>query len=489
MTKSSTRSLLALSSTSVNPLSILDEITPEEVLQKRTIGRLLDILNGLVISTPLPSSENFVVVTPKSVNKPSTSNYPLSSTFTSTIFNEINSEVPSTISLPSTALSSDSTSSDLFSTTAQSISTSENANAYSTSTNLFSTTAQAISTSENANVSSTDISSLAALTSTDLPTSVAPPFEEQSTVLTTEAISDSVTSTVVTEDVSMSQEQSSTLIPVNDLNLDETLLTSTTTIEPQTVPSTSSFPSTSEVGVKSTDGINFFTSLSTLPTLDKFEVSPGSVSVFSANDLSNSITPDDNFSTTTIINIAGRSNFDNTATTQSTTTEVETTTLEVTTEAALRDNSGAMESSTPVTVNSTQANGRSGKLLNVVEDSVQNSIDTSTPDYFIFAVLNNNTVLRKRPLVEANAPFLVIGVYPNNTVVKKYPNGTEVPMESVIRVRGFDTRQNPPPLPEITSNQVTSESGSSVDNKIVETVYFVCNFIWCWACLCFDRIT
>jgi hypothetical protein len=119
--------------------------------------------------------------------------------------------------------------------------------------------------------------------------------------------------------------------------------------------------------------------------------------------------------------------------------------------------------------------------LNIVQDPVQNSIETTTSrnkDYFIFAVLNNNTVLRKRPsrFPTKDTPFLIVGVYPNNTIVRKFPNGSFVPMEPVIRVSGFDTRENPPPLPEITSNQVTPDQGSRPENKNLQTVFIVNNY-------------
>ncbi|XP_066245642.1 mucin-2-like isoform X4 [Euwallacea similis] len=54
-------------STSVNPLSVLDQIGENQVIEQKTIGKLLDILNGLV-STPSSSEapDNLVVVTPKS---------------------------------------------------------------------------------------------------------------------------------------------------------------------------------------------------------------------------------------------------------------------------------------------------------------------------------------------------------------------------------------------------------------------------------------
>ncbi|XP_068627897.1 serine-rich adhesin for platelets-like [Battus philenor] len=54
-------------------------------------------------------------------------------------------------------------------------------------------------------------------------------------------------------------------------------------------------------------------------------------------------------------------------------------------------------------------------------------------DYVIFGILPNNTVVRKDPndnLLEAiteASPYIVYGVLPNNTVIRKFPNGTRVP--------------------------------------------------------------
>ncbi|KAJ3631030.1 hypothetical protein MTP99_012186 [Tenebrio molitor] len=173
------------------------------------------------------------------------------------------------------------------------------------------------------------------------------------------------------------------------------------------------------------------------------------------------------------------------------TTPAATTTLAPTTTAANNttqditsneiDTTGSPEKSNQTSTVSSSTNtpprssGRSGRLLNIVQDPVQNSIETTTSrnkDYFIFAVLNNNTVLRKRPsrFPTKDTPFLIVGVYPNNTIVRKFPNGSFVPMEPVIRVSGFDTRENPPPLPEITSNQVTPDQGSRPENKNLQTV-------------------
>lgn len=124
--------------------------------------------------------------------------------------------------------------------------------------------------------------------------------------------------------------------------------------------------------------------------------------------------------------------------------------------------------------------GRDGRLLRFEASPIKNDIsdseETRTKDYYIFAVLQNNTILRKRPsrFPNKDTPFLIYGVLPNNTVVMKFPNGTIVPMEPVIQVVGFDTRDNPPPPPELISNQVQDNQPES--NK-VSTVLNVNNYL------------
>ncbi|KAF5292510.1 hypothetical protein FQR65_LT01655 [Abscondita terminalis] len=64
------------------------------------------------------------------------------------------------------------------------------------------------------------------------------------------------------------------------------------------------------------------------------------------------------------------------------------------------------------------------------------------PDFFVFGVLPNGTIVRKRPLIIN--PAIVIGVLPNDTLIQKFPNGSILPLptETVIQVNGFDTREN-----------------------------------------------
>lgn len=81
-------------------------------------------------------------------------------------------------------------------------------------------------------------------------------------------------------------------------------------------------------------------------------------------------------------------------------------------------------------VNETKQN-----IVTGVKEQVTTAAQPSIPkkDYVIFGILPNNTVVRKDPnddiletLTEAS-PYIVYGVLPNNTVIRKFPNGTRVP--------------------------------------------------------------
>lgn len=529
-----TKSLTTLStlpaqfSTSLDPLSILDEITPEQALQKRTIGKLLDLLNGLLNTSPSP--QKLVVVTPKASGL-------LSSTQTSTRNPSISSNLQTTTAPTSTVVSSTTESPTTLSVTQKVSSEFFTSSPVDSdiASNTVSESDDKITTAESI------ISTFESIPSTFAPISTT---QESLSQVDIEARFGATSEAAVTI-------PSETSTPDNILTQNSIFSTSTDPITTDisnsqtTTVSSSTFPSTTEIGLKSsTDASSFFTLLSTLPNFQQFRVSPDSVSIFSANDLSNAITPDDQIST---ITIASRTNFDNAATTQNTittqsseftsytpttqnsfntetivtsqnsftteniaTTENGGSTEEtlVTTEAGTTksssddistnlssvsmDNRNVKLSNTNENSNPTKTSSsptiadRSGRLLDFVQDPVQNSIDISTPstttsttpDYYVFAVLNNNTILRKKPptIPNKDTPFVIVGIYPNNTIVRKFPNGTFVPMEEIIRVRGFDTRENPPPLPEITSNQVTNERGGPQDNSNVQTVFTVNNF-------------
>lgn len=81
-------------------------------------------------------------------------------------------------------------------------------------------------------------------------------------------------------------------------------------------------------------------------------------------------------------------------------------------------------------LNETKAND-----VNTISNEINVATTPSIPkkDYVIFGILPNNTVVRKDPnddpletLTEAS-PYIIYGVLPNNTIIRKFPNGTRVP--------------------------------------------------------------
>ncbi|KYB28058.1 hypothetical protein TcasGA2_TC007231 [Tribolium castaneum] len=518
ITRVTKSTLSAQYSTTVNPLTVLDEISNEQILQKRTIGKLLALLNTLTSTTPRSHPTQLVVVTPKATNYVvGTRVIPTSATATSTTIEPILSSTVTTTTTTEPTTTSTTTAPTTTTTT--------------TSNQLFTSPSPS-----GASISSR----VKPPESTTMRYTTTPTYTTLSTLMPPTTTMSSITTPSRTEAVP------TTMTP-KDISNEIGALPLSFETGGSTTPSTTTDSSLSVGTTEPFDTDTDFVFPSTIPALVNFEVSPGSVSIFSANDLSNVITPEDGPSTT--VTIPGRTNLPETVITTQTSTEVTTpvqtttpvpnsadsnaktqtsvtlnsriastdpsttpmsTTVPSATEAPTTttqnptttdgstttmaatntssqdissnviDTTGPPEKSNtstviPPTNITSRTSGRSGRLLNVVQDSVQNSIENTTSvdkDYYIFAVLNNNTVLRKRPSRFPNkeTPFLIVGVYPNNTIVRKFPNGTLVPMEPVIRVSGFDTRENPPPLPEITSNQVTPDQGSRPDNKNLQTV-------------------
>lgn len=535
--KSAITTLSAPTST-VNPLSVLDEISEDQILEKRTIGKLLALLNGLTTTLPPQQTTKLVVVTPKT-------NSFVSGSFGSATSNE--NLITSTPPAITTDSGNTATSTPEFTSPSIFTSPKYSPNPLDTRFNTIDDSTFSTLIPEQTTTSKPSLSQISTYVTQppkiSAPTTTAPVTTTDTVLSTTPentktplkvTINEVSTTPMITTQKSPSFTQSVlSLLPFFvSTKIGNNFETTTPNYDFLNSVSTST-----ENGLTDTDPV--YSISSTIPSLRKFEVSPGSVSIYSANDLSNTITPDDNFVST--VTIPSRTNVDSVTTQMSTksadNSTVSTTADNSTTPATSKDNSTTTSmnknTTTPVATtmassdmsknanisvtnnssistppnsgsvnntvtdnksNQTMSNNvtvnalsdRSGRLLNVVQDPVQNSIDStqsSTPDYFIFAVLPNNTILRKRPssFPTKETPFLIVGVYPNNTIVRKFPNGTLVPMEPIIRVRGFDTRENPPLLPEITSNQVTNEPGSPPDNTNVKTVFIVNNFWYCGA--------
>lgn len=570
-----TTSLPAQVSTSIDPLNVLEQLSLEQSLQERTIGKLLALLNSFT-STPEPESTKLVVVTPKLttyLTGTPADNFvdsPIVTYSTTTV----KSTTPITTTLPTTTTSTTTTTAKP-TTITTTIATTTTTLPPTTSTTTPPPTTTIITTTVTPKVVTTPVpiaapstqmvptlgsrlqetlSSLARFmsstfnpvteTTTNIPKTIMPTITTPpttTTVLPTTTSSTTITTTTTpttTTTVTTTTTPTTTVVPPTTTAI---LSIETTTTKPSTTTQAvipSSLSVTTESATNTEKGTEFsstisttsssetttdpaFTIPSTWPTLANFEVSPGSVRVYSANDLVDAFDPDDSLGTT--VSILSRGAFEppttpfvsTTAFTSTTTpaaivgssmtTEVSTNTtvstakvaVETTTQnisSSVITTTGAVTAMPKVPLNQTTVttpttnlvSDRSGRLLNINVNPVSNDIQkTSTvapdKDYYIFAVLNNNTILRKRPSTypTKETPFLIYGVLPNNTVVQRFPNGTAVPMEPIIRVSGFDTRPNPPPLPEITSNQVTTTPDRGPpDNVNLQTVLIVNNFWW-----------
>ncbi|XP_060532332.1 mucin-2-like isoform X7 [Cylas formicarius] len=442
-------------STSVNPLNVFDEIDENQVLEKRTIGKLLDILNGLASGK---TSQKLVVVTPKTVHSGTTFSDKELSTYPITFVTGAPQSQEPLEALPVSAISDD------FALVGNDL-PSVNIDAPS-STEFVSTTTEPSS-------SAISSSMLSVFTDT-APTSTTP-----NSFFTTPTEIVDIESTTIAPIFTEQSNSATTTQDAVSANTSEPVETTTSQYKRETTTTPS--------------GSHIYSIPASLPTPVNFEVSPGSVLIISANDVSNPATSDDNqFNTVTIASRIG--NLDNTLLTSTTTdsfttaeatTEMDISTIatEGTTDVSTIEIATSTTEEIPITVSPTtwlpstnksdRQFNRAGRILaNDVGAPVGNSIDISTPptttsttpDYFVFAVLNNNTILRKKPpIIPKEVPFVILGLYPNNTVVRKFPNGTVVPMEQVIKVdRNEMSRMNMNPL-ALTSTPRPSTSSQSSD--------------------------
>ncbi|CAH2091661.1 unnamed protein product [Euphydryas editha] len=116
-----------------------------------------------------------------------------------------------------------------------------------------------------------------------------------------------------------------------------------------------------------------------------------------------------------------------------TTSSIESeTATDLTTESNLETTTPSGTGSTTIValLNDTKSNG-----VHMISNEINVGTTPSIPkkDYVIFGILPNNTVVRKDPnddpletLTEAS-PYIIYGVLPNNTIIRKFPNGTRVP--------------------------------------------------------------
>lgn len=203
----------------------------------------------------------------------------------------------------------------------------------------------------------------------------------------------------------------------------------TTTATPPETVATGGVPSTTEA----------VTISSRLGSTEATSGTTGSSSVTTTVTTESSETVNDITSTTPTPTTDGQkieilSRFEGSAVT--TTTVVNTETMETTTDAANTESTTQLNLETTTTVDIDTTTTTDASNSNTTQTVSTLSVGSPTipkKDYVIFGILPNNTVVRKNPnedilesLTEAS-PYIVYGVLPNNTVIRKFPNGTRVP--------------------------------------------------------------
>lgn len=109
------------------------------------------------------------------------------------------------------------------------------------------------------------------------------------------------------------------------------------------------------------------------------------------------------------------------------------TTTQTNIDTTTNENSETSTSSDVESINATPSSQIKQSIISQVEVGVAGQSVVPKKDYVIFGILPNNTVVRKDPnddVLESlteSTPYIVYGVLPNNTVIRRFPNGTRVP--------------------------------------------------------------
>lgn len=110
------------------------------------------------------------------------------------------------------------------------------------------------------------------------------------------------------------------------------------------------------------------------------------------------------------------------------------------------------------------------------------SSSTTAPlrDYLIYGIYPNNTIVRKRPednLIDArnvDSPYVIFGIYPDGRLVRKFPNGTVIPdppsnpVEVVFSLSTTTSTTNRPSLSaftDIQANQSSRNQNAALSNS------------------------
>ncbi|KOC70261.1 hypothetical protein WH47_06959 [Habropoda laboriosa] len=267
---------------------------------------------------------------------------------------------------------------------------------------------------------------------------------------TTEITTPMITDTSTTNNPSSSRQSSTSSPPDSSL-----VTTTSSSVETTTATTTTTTETTTTAIGRVPDGV---TSTPQTPTLsarsDVVTVTPVTETTVpipvTSDDIADNLvsTETTTESTSTVSTTTGQATMNDT--TETTTVSTQTT-------------SGTTVPTRPSTIQTTTTPyvGRFGtsRLTPAPRFSLSSTTRAPLRDYLVYGIYPNKTIVRKRPednLIDArnvNSPYVIFGIFPDGRLVRKFPNGTIIPdpprnpVEVVFSLSTSTTTNRPPPRP------------------------------------------
>lgn len=287
-----------------------------------------------------------------------------------------------------------------------------------------------------------------------------------------------------------------TLVPTNDpLTSNPVDVSSRISVEEPVSKTSAEITLSTSSEATTIDTTPVFTNTQTVVAND---VATTTVTITTERSADLNLSGDDISSTTSIIETAQTTTQSDTEVTTVATDTITTTQLnvETTTNSGIDVTTQDIQTNTPLI----ETNKTSSITFSAATPSLPKK------DFVIFGILPNNTVVRKNPnddeleqLTEAT-PYIVYGVLPNNTIIRKFPNGTRVPRVmqkiDVLPISPWSLRNPYSPIhnnpaivrPQsnpirVSTNTVTSTDTSNNGSLTNDTVNNQQNMVLIFSCL------
>ncbi|CAL7948303.1 unnamed protein product [Xylocopa violacea] len=300
---------------------------------------------------------------------------------------------------------------------------------------------------------------------------------------TTEIGSSTIPTTIATTQPSSPESPASDSPPITTTSSPVETTTPTTTTETATATSIGRVPQTTGIDVVTVTPVTETTTPSTTMSVVNMEENLASTEAGSTTASSETMT------TTSGPMSTSQAANDTTATStpESTTTpgsnETASTAMPAQTTPGATMPTATMPPATPTSqIPTTPYLGRFGgsRLTPAPRFSLSSTTRAPLRDYLVYGIYPNKTIVRKRPednLIDArnvDSPYVIFGIFPDGRLVRKFPNGTIIPdpprnpVEVVFSLSTSTTTNRPPPRPYYNqANQGTYNQyrGATFDNN------------------------